>query len=426
VVFLLAALFSLTIFLIQGVKQNMFTGMTLAVLLAILAVLSTLFGAWDKLTSRVRRLVFLAVVLIAIASISQVVQVIQKKEQLDTIAEQQQVIEDRNLFLTSNLGEIDEASGGASLGNVAYLVDDEEPSIFVFEYKESESKYYNSRLGSIPIPIVDNRPCNKRDWGKECTEGKPTKLNKRMIEDLEGAAVYNGKLYLTTSQSNAQDGTEERQRWLFLEVTLNGEIIRATRKLRDAIRETFKKGLPITEGRKIEESINEDKGLEVMQVEGLAIDENGLAYLGFRNPLVNNKALILRAHIDQLFSDNPQFESFVFDLERDGKNYGIVSLEYDFQNKQLLILGNSPFRDKTFPFVVWKLNVSSLDSKKVSRPESYKGDSFIFDAPGTRPTKPEVLLIPKPDHLHLFFDAVGTGGQLSFLRNDTELRRVRK
>lgn len=44
-------------------------------------------------------------------------------------------------------------------------------------------------------------------------------------------------------------------RELFLEVTLNGEIIRATRKLRNAIGKTFENGLPVTEGRKVEESI---------------------------------------------------------------------------------------------------------------------------------------------------------------------------
>lgn len=410
----------------------MFTGMMLAVALAILAVLSTLVGAWDKLTSRVRGMVILAIVLIAIAAISQIVQLIEKKSQLNVIAEQERIIEDRNVFINSNIGEIDEASGGASQGDVAYLVDDEEPSIFVFGYNQLESKYFNQRLPREPMPIVDIRPCIERDWKKptgepiECTEDEPKKLNKDMIEDLEGAAMYNGKLYVTTSHSNSQGGKEQPQRSLFLELNLNGEIIRATRKLRKAIVDTFEHGLPITEGRRVEESKNDDGKVEVMQIEGLAIDENGRAYLGFKNPLVDKRALILRADIEQLFSPNPQFESFVLDLVSEGKNYGILSLEYDSQKKQLLILGNSPLRLDTLPFVVWKLNVNSLDPKIVARADPYRGESFILRAPGTRPTKPEVLLIPRPDRLHLFFDAVGTGGQLSFLRSDTDLIRVRK
>lgn len=51
----------------------MFTGMTLAVLLAILAVFSSLVGVWDKLTSKVPRLVILAVFLISLTAPSQVI-----------------------------------------------------------------------------------------------------------------------------------------------------------------------------------------------------------------------------------------------------------------------------------------------------------------------------------------------------------------
>lgn len=399
--------------------------MLIALVLATLAVLSTLVGVWDKLTSKVRRTIVLGLVLLTIAVISQIVQVAQKKEQLNEIARQKQVIEDSNVLLKSNLVEVDEASGGATDKNVAYVVDDDEAGIFVFDYLEAEDKYKYQK--PKPMKLIDARPCSERIklWGKECDDSKPVELTKKLIEDLEGAAIFNGKLYLTTTQSNSKSGDEEPQRWLFLEVSLDGKVIRATRKLRDAIRVLFRNGIPGVTEKSIGESVNEGGKLEVMQIEGLAIDRTGQVFLGFRTPLVDKKALVLRANVDQIFNDAPEFQGFVLDLEHDGENYGIVSMEYDPHSNQILVLGNSPLRTKTLATVVWTWEVG--DSKNVQHPVAFKGNLFtVFDAPGSRPAKPEVILLPRENRIHLFFDAEGTGGQLSFMRNGTDLLRVRK
>lgn len=392
--------------------------------LAFLAVLSTVVGVWDKITSSIRKTIILGSILVATSLLTQVVQVVQKREQESQtlaqeaeIAKQQKIIDDRNKFIASNLTIVDEASGGAVSGNLAYVVDDDNPSLFVFEYAEAESKY--KLLPQDPVKIIDARPCSVRlDWEEKCNDSTPTELTNKLIEDLEGAAIYNNKLYLTTSQSlpNGQSEStpgarnEEPRRWLFLEVTPTGQVIRATRKIRPAILEAIKNGNGVVASNKLEE----------VQVEGLVIDKNGFAYLGLRSPLIRGHALVLRATVEQLFSEKPTFDAFLLDLEFRDKQYGITSLDYDPKLDQILVLGNSPARTKTLPVVIWAWTVN--ESIPVQRPLRYDGEIFtVFDAPGTRPAKPEIILFRQENRIHLFFDAEGSGLQVSLLRDGTRL-----
>ena len=401
--------------------------MVIAVILAVLAVLSTVVGVWEKLTSKIRNALIFATILVAIAAASQIVQVIQKKQQLDTIEEQRRIIEDANLLNNSNLIEIDEASGGATRGNLAYIVDDEEPNIFVYAYSESEYQY--EPYISKPLDIIDDRPCKERlNWREACKEGSPTTLNKKMISDLEGAAIdRDGNLYLTTSHSNKTNGDPDPARALFLKTSLDGHILNATRKLKEIIRELFRNRLGGRAKNPVPEDLNKARQLEIMQIEGLAIDNENRLYLGFRAPLVDDQyALVLRTSADQIFRDNPQFESFLLLLRgSDGSKYGIVSLEYDAQNNQIIILGNDPKHYSGVPPVIWSWNVK--DPNIIQATEVFNGEIFsLKPAPGSRPAKPEVLLIPKTDRIHLFFDAEGTGGQLDLIREGMKLKRVRK
>lgn len=400
--------------------------MIIAVTLAVLAVLSTVVGVWDKLTSKIRKALILATILIAIAAGSQIIQVIQKQQQLDTIKEQQRVIEDAALLNNSKLVYIDEASGGATKENLAYLVDDSEPNLFVFEYLELEGRY-QAHLPK-PLDLVDVRPCNERDWKEKGDCPPKLTLTKKLINDLEGTAIdRDGNLYLTTSHSNTKDGEPDPARSLFLRITPEGVVLNVTRKLRDKIKKLFESKLDGKAKNPVKEWVNENDKVEVMQIEGLAVDESGLIYLGFRAPLVDEKyALVLRTSAEQIFRDDPQFESFLLDLKpHDGENYGIVSLEWDSQNRRMLILGNSPKHYTTWPPVIWSWDVK--DPKTIQTTEAFHGEIFsLKPSPGSRPAKPEVLLIPKTDRIHLFFDAQGTGGQLGLIREGMNLNRVRK
>jgi hypothetical protein len=239
-----------------------------------------------------------------------------------------------------------------------------------------------------------------------------------MIDDLEGAAIYDGKLYLTTSQTADEGNLQSKQ--LFLEVSLNGEVLNSTKKLRGEILKTFKNGLlDKTEPDPNKKTVNiEDDKIEV---EGLAI-KDGVAYFGFKTPLVNNKAIVLSAPVGELFTEGPiKFESYLLDLNYGLFNNGIVSLEYEVECQQILVLGNNPKREEKFPVAVWKWY-----PERGSNVEIFNSD-YIFDYETmgvTRPPKPEVLLIPKSDRLHLLFDAKNTGGQLALVRSGNTLTRI--
>jgi len=365
--------------------------------------------------------------LIFIAAASQTAQIIQKKQELAKIAEQQRLIEDGNVLNNSNLLEIDEASGGATKGNLAYIVVDELPNIFVYEYSESENQY-KPHLAK-PLDLIDDRPCRDRlNWGVPCKEGSPTKLTKEMIDDLEGAAIdRDGNLYITTSHSYEKNGKPDPARAVLLKTTLDGHVLNGTQKLQHVIRELFKNSLGGIARNPVTEYLNESHKNEIMQIEGLAIDKDNKIYFGFRAPLVDEQyALVIRTSTDEVFKDNPQFDSFLLDLRRpDGSKYGITSLDYDAQNNRIMILGNQPQHFSGGPPVIWSWEVK--DPKFVQSLEVFNGEIFTLKpAPGSRPAKPEVLLMPKPDRIQLLFDAEGTGGQLALIREGMNVKRIRK
>jgi len=395
--------------------------MLITLLLAILTVLSTLVGTWDKFAkdkkTKKRKAVVLGTIVVAIAVASEAVQLYQKHQKDNEAAQQEKELRDANALLNSNLTEMDEASGGAMVGNMAYVVDDDDPGIFELEYVPATQSF--ERKSAESRKIKDSRPCARRfKWEKTCNDTKPTVLTGKMVDDFEGAAAYDNHLYLVTSQANSKKGDEEPQRWLFLEVDLQGNVVNATNRLRDAILAAFKAGtreVKPYEARQV---------MEVMQVEGLAIDERGNAYFGLRAPLLGSNALVFRGSVTDIFKagegDTPKLDRFELELAKEGKVYGITSMEYD--KDQILILGNSPERWGKLQPAVWAWKTKEGD--ELQHPTLYDGDSFIIpDAEGSRPAKPEVLLLAG-DHIHFFFDAEGTGGQAGYTRKGTTLSRV--
>jgi hypothetical protein len=185
-----------------------------------------------------------------------------------------------------------------------------------------------------------------------------TKDDGLKIDDLEAiAARPNGpdSLYLITSHSNSKSGMAKPERQELVEISLQpekeGTVIKFQRNLRDAIGETFRnfhnddlavRALQLKDD-KLVRGKDKDKDKGIIQIEGLAIDREDYAYLGFRSPVVergrDKYALVLRAKLLDLFSGRPKFETFLLDLGKD-KSYGISSLDYDAQTNSFLIIGN--------------------------------------------------------------------------------------
>jgi hypothetical protein len=214
----------------------------------VLAVTAAIIGVWDKLTGGVRRALILGSLTVTVAVLTQSMQVAQRLSQDSELAERTREVNDAHVLLKSTLLDIDEASGGAidPQTKIAYVVDDEETSLFRLRYDENKHSYTPHQNDGLPI--YDRRPCAERAiWGSSCDEAKSTVLRDADVEDLEGAAFYGGKLLVVSSLGNSNQGKEEESRWAILELTLEKDEVhvnRASRALPKVIRGYFKSGLP--------------------------------------------------------------------------------------------------------------------------------------------------------------------------------------
>ena len=340
---------------------------------------------------------------------------VKKREAVEKIKESEKKIEDlKQIIKVSNSKLFNEASGGTVVGDMAYVVDDENPSIF--ELRLQEGAY----------GLIDN--IKLKENGRELTKDDVDDLEAIASSPLEAiASSPDGKLYLylVTSHSNTRRGNvPARQR--LLKVSLapenRGEVVSSANNLRELM---LKK---LTDERIAEPYRNkEERTDELMQIEGFTIDEEGNAYFGLRAPLTrDDHALVLRAKLSELFvpEPKPEFAVVPLDIWFDSKHYGISSLDYDARNKRMLVVGTSPNNsDYSFCPVLckWDFKGPKYPIQPVTdcRPINYPGKCNIPYAPRT-----ELLLLP-PGSEQVFIlldtDKKGDGGLLSFKRGDLGL-----
>ena len=129
---------------------------------------------------------------------------LKKQKEIDTLQQVIRVSSDT----TSRV--FNEASGGVAIDKVAYIVDDEKPTVFKF------------RLEGAQYALADKI---------DLKENGNTR-NKDDVDDLEAVASSDGKLYLITSHSNTHKGKMNPARQRLLEVSLGpdeGKITRSTK-----------------------------------------------------------------------------------------------------------------------------------------------------------------------------------------------------
>lgn len=390
------------------------------VILLILALAAGIVGAIDRIfpdeedvrkRRKKRRIGFATITFLAVTLFAQGFNYYRTDENARALHEQLE-----NVF-----SDVPEASGGVAINEFAYLVDDNKPALFRAHFNTNKYSSDTDQIG-----LYDKAPSDKNDVDKHL-------LTREDVDDLEGAAYFDSKVYLITSHSNTKQGEPKPRRQRFLEVDLrkdykNDEIGLVTRwvDLRLAIeRRLFTdQGSAAPFMDRVELDAKEPTKT-VMEIEGLAIDDTGNVYLGFRGPqkLNSSKALVLRANLNQIFTQGEDWkpkkgelakESFpkfdVFDVPLGGNTdapYGIVDMLY--YDNSILILTNSAFKNKTLIPGLWQWPIKEIGEK----PPSLISKAF-FSPPSNIPAKPEVLLLPTnkgaSNKVFMFLDAEGFGG----------------
>ena len=383
--------------------------------LVILTLGAGIVSNYERLTDkdrRRRRIGYILVAFLGGIAIWQSLDILNKQEKIRSLS--------RDLEISGmTLTEVDEASGGTTIGDRGYIVDDDSPFIYVIP------------LGGGQINPTELSRIQIRDT-RENSDPRPAGIpsdshahTNTSLTDLEGAAVRpsdNERIYLLTSHSNKWDGEEVPARQWFLEVSLSQDCIGCIRNsvnLRDAIILKFNE-LNI-------EQYYEERKLIVMNIEGLAIDPEGRVYLGFRAPLVQNRyALVLRAPIAELFGGNPRFQHFFLDLNIGDQNHGIVSMEYDRRSDSILLMTNNPADRNPFTASLrswgrqngWEAD-NSRDDPQLTRVLSSNSDRNPFRFSGeVVNARPEALLLPAGDWFYAFLDLKRQGGTVHFRRSD--------
>lgn len=327
----------------------------------------------------------------------------------------------KRLEVAADEPTISEASGGALGPNgVAYVVDDDRPEVFVLTMAPDASHYAPSK--SFPLRGRDGKP-----------------LTDKQVDNLEGAAVFNNRLYLVTSHSRNQDNEERARRKRFLQVSLDPQSLGVVHKavnLRPHLMRAFES--PAAVLKKLADPAQDRPALDghavktIVEIEGLAIEPTtGDVFLGLRAPLATNRrAIVLQARLADILdlpsathddkdedaslpADQPSmFRAHLLDFAGSKANgvVGVTALEFDPERPgRLCMLTNHTSRNQAEYASTWCWR--PCDDGSIQTPKQVARD--FFDPQRYR-AKPEVLLLPPGRRLMItFIDAQGVGGQTS-------------
>jgi len=262
---------------------------------------------------------------------------------------------------TTYLDALAEASGGATIGNRLFVIDDEHPEVFEFKYE-----------GGDRYTLVGKRVLERRG-----TSGALTELTKHDLDDIEGAAAApDGTLYLVTSHANTRtEGESKTRRERIVRVaderdaggTLHAVADFLTRDLQHALLEQLQ-GLasahregPVDEG---------------LHIEGMALDSQLRLYLGLRAPVtLQGHAIVLRTALEQLGSGTPQWEVLQLRVSNPtDRRQGIISMEYDTVTKAMLLVTAGTSRHDNAPAQLWWWDVEGTSPQlcgEVRAPEGH-------------------------------------------------------
>lgn len=308
---------------------------------------------------------------------------------------------------------VDEASGGSFAAGRAFVVDDESRGVFVYAPSGSGQplefrSFLKLKEGHLHKAFVSE------------VNGKTVNVEK--ADDLEGAASFDGKLYVVTSHSRNKKSEEKPERRLFLELEVNGEsaIVSRSTDLKPRIHSFLR-----AQADEIGASLSSP--IESIEIEGLAIDPvSQRALFGLRKPTLNlgeeRYAIVLGIPLRQIFTETATLELFALRLRSKTGPYGIVSLEYDPESQGILVLGGSTEKeDFSHPANLWRWK---LGTKSIFQKPKEVASQFVHLPDKMRAKLEAVVVVSGEDQVVIFVDSDGYGGQRGFDRQTLGISQV--
>ena len=322
--------------------------------------------------------------------------------------------------------ELGEASGGATDGQMAYVVNDETTGVFVSPFDPTEGRFENFTFLALT-------KCGA-DLPRQCTP-----LEKSDVDDLEGAAVdpraTHRALYLVTSHSNNKNGHRRTEREALLRLDLDTKTtdsieVSGRVNLRPALEKVLfginanppNRGIaePFAYKRTNDDTSQVERIQVGMEIEGLAVDAEGTMYIGLRAPLCRNGgAIIVTAKADDLFVDSDgeltaDLTPHCIGSEQQREYYAVVSMEYDSKSGDIAVLTGTPYPYRAIPPLLchWSIASSQLRACRQLPPLSE-----------VNPGKQEALLLPQGDDrvVTMLDSDKGLGGQITYSRYEAGL-----
>lgn len=177
-----------------------------------------------------------------------------------------------------------DASGAVPLSGELFAVADDE---------DNALRVYHAETGGKPLAVYDLSPSLGLKPKPRKNPGKPPKAPPEL--DIEGATRYRGLAYWITSHGRASSGKYKAERLNFFATTLGDQ--QHPLRVTGAIYENLIADLaadprmrPFGLAAAAERAPKEAGGLNI---EGLTERRAGGVWIGFRNPLPDNKALIV-------------------------------------------------------------------------------------------------------------------------------------
>ena len=176
--------------------------------------------------------------------------------------------------------------------------------------------------------------------------------------DIEGAARIGDRVYWITSHGRDRDGVEQesRQRFFATSLVLRGGQLTIEpvgrpykRLLRDLVRASHMAGCDLEKA-----STRAPEALGGLNLEGLAPTPDGHLLIGFRNPVPQGRALIMRLHnASDLVGEgaHPAILTLAAQLDLGGR--GIRALEFLPESRTYLVIAGSFDGTRDFRLYRW-------------------------------------------------------------------------